>query len=89
MVIDYTTQDKVVFTMFDYIEDVFNELLEVFAGTILTPACNHIFATNDNQTKVRPQEQEILHHHVSKLLYLSKQARTYIQTAVSYLCTRV
>ena len=55
MVIDYTTQGKFLFTMFDCIYNVLNELPEGFAGTALNPACNHQFTTNDNQTKVSPQ----------------------------------
>ena len=89
IVIDYTTQGKVVFTMFDYIDNVLNDLLEVFSGTELTPACNHLFNKNGNQTKVIPEEQENFYHHVSKLLYLSYCSCYDIQTAVSYLCNRV
>ena len=74
MVIDYTTQGKVVFTMFVYIENVLNDPPDVFYGTELTPARNHLFSTNYNQTKVIPKEQEMFHHHFSKLLYLSKKS---------------
>ena len=55
MVIDYTTQGKFLFTMFDYIDNVLNELPEGSSGNAFTPACNHLFYTNDNQTKVSPQ----------------------------------
>ena len=44
---DYSTQGKVVFNMFDSIENVLNDLLEGFSGTAFTPACNKLFATND------------------------------------------
>ena len=54
IVIDYTTQGKVVFTMFYYIDNMLNELPEGFDGTSLAPACNHIFDTNDNKTKMSP-----------------------------------
>ena len=68
MVIDYTTKGKVVFTIFDYIENVLNEIPEVFAGNALNPSCNHLFDTNENQTKVRPPEQEMFHNNVVTLL---------------------
>ena len=87
MVIDYTTQGKVVFTMFDYIKNMLNELPEGLDGTAFTPARNRLFEKNDNQTRVIPQEQEMFHNHVAKLLYLSKRAQPDIQNALYYLCT--
>ena len=89
MVIDYNTQGKVVFTMFDYIGNVLNDIPYELYGTALTPACSHLFIANNNKTKVIPEEQEIFHHFVSKLLYLSNRKRPEIKTSMSYLCTRV
>ena len=60
-------------TMFDYMYNLFNYLPGVFSGTVLNPACKYLFTMNDNQTKVIPIEQEMFHHHVAKLLYLSKR----------------
>ena len=57
MVIDYTTQGKFLFTMFDYIDNVLNELPGGFYATTLTPAYNHLFVTNNNQTNVIPESQ--------------------------------
>ena len=55
MVIDYTTKGKVLFAMFDYIDNVLNELPGGFYATTLTPAYNHLFVTNNNQTNVIPE----------------------------------
>ena len=55
MVIDYTTKGKVSFAMFDYIDNVLNELPGGFYATTLTPAYNHLFFTNNNQTNVIPE----------------------------------
>ena len=51
MVIVFTTQGKVLFTMFDYIEKVSNKLPEGFVGTELFPACNHLFSTMKTRLK--------------------------------------
>lgn len=89
MQIDYTQRRKVIFSMFDYINEVIKESPEDFKGTAETPAAAHLFEVNEQREKLESEDISIFHHLVAKLLYLSKRARPDIQTAVSFLCTRV
>ena len=57
----------------------------------MAPAAEHLFeAREKSDAKFIPEEQAIqLHHHATKLLFMSTRARQYIQTAVAFLTTRV
>jgi hypothetical protein len=52
-----------------------------------TPVVNHLFAVNDNQTKVKEQKAQFFHTYIAKSLFLCKRARRDLQTAVAFLCT--
>eukprot|EP00957_Ditylum_brightwellii_P035081 2659827-Ditylum_brightwellii.AAC.2 len=64
------------------------ELPAKFDGKVATLAENHLHEVNDDATKLETVG-EFFHHNVAKLLFLSKRARPDIQTAVSFLTTRV
>ena len=57
MFIEYTTQGKIVSTMFYYTNNLLNELMERFSCNALNPAYNNLYTTNNNQTKVSPEEK--------------------------------
>eukprot|EP00978_Attheya_sp_CCMP212_P046046 scaffold371638_cov90-Attheya_sp.AAC.2 len=58
-------------------------------ATILATA-NHLFEENVKDPVKLDKEKGILfHHNIAKLLFLCKRARPNIQTAVSFLCTRL
>jgi hypothetical protein len=59
------------------------------AGEATSPAANHLFAVDDNQTKVDEERAQFFHTYVAKTLFLCKRARPDLQTAVSCLCTWV
>eukprot|EP00980_Cylindrotheca_fusiformis_P022094 scaffold8978_cov83-Cylindrotheca_fusiformis.AAC.1 len=76
--------------MADYINDLIDETpADLSKGSCPTPAANHLFQVNANQQKLPPQTQELFHHLTAKLLYLCKRTRGDLQTAVSFLSTRV
>ena len=63
----------------------------MITGKAATPAADHLFRVRDaDKAKYLPQEKAIVFHHTTaQLLLLSSQAERYIQTAVSFLTTRV
>jgi hypothetical protein len=92
MTLDYSEQGKVKINikMPDYIEKMLADLpAEEMAGEAPTSAANHLFSVNDNQTKVDEQKAQFFHTYKAKALFLCKRARSNLQTAVAFLCTRV
>lgn len=90
MVIDYSTPKKVHIKMTNYVEQIINEAPDWMNGIAPTPAANHLFTINDtNPCHLSESDAEYFHHAVAQLLFLCKRSRPDIQTAVSFLCTRV
>ena len=58
-------------------------------GLATTPASSYLFNTDPGCKKLCKEQEQLFHHLVAKLLYLSKRTRQDIQTAVAFLCTRV
>ena len=63
----------------------------MITGKAATPAADHMFSVRDaDEAKYLPEEKDIsFHHTTAQLLFLSLRARREIQTAVSFLTTRV
>jgi hypothetical protein len=89
MTINFNEKGKVQFTMIDYIKEMMNDLSPDMDGTAPNPAGKHLFDVNDKTTKLDVKTAELYHHNTAKLLFLCKRARPDIQTAVTFLCTRV
>eukprot|EP00957_Ditylum_brightwellii_P197743 15065216-Ditylum_brightwellii.AAC.1 len=89
MKLDFSTKGLVKIDMMEYIEKMLDNLPEEFDGGASTPAANHLHEVNAEGVKLSEKESEFFHHNVAKLLFLSKRARPDIQTAVSFLTTRV
>ena len=90
MQIDFSQVGKVVLSMEPYIEQIFVDCpTGLGKGPASTPAAAHLFEVDPEAGKLAPETKETFHHLVAQLLYLSKRARPDIQTAVSFLCTRV
>ena len=76
--------------MKDFIQGVLDECPgELMKGVSVTPAANHLFNVNPDCNKLGEEQVSQFHHLTAKLLYLSKCARPDMQTAVSFLTTRV
>jgi hypothetical protein len=83
MTIDFSIPGKVKFTMWDDLPAEMN-------GTVITPVSSHIFEVHDESAEMLSDKLgNTFHHNTAKLLFLCKQARPDIQTAVAFLCTRV
>ena len=89
MTIIFSEKGKVVFTMFKYIQEIIDESPEEFVGKAETPAATHLFEVDDEKKPIKEKKSRLYHHLTTKLLYLCKRARPDMQTAVSFLCTRV
>ncbi len=75
--------------MLDYAEKMLADLPEKMNGDSPTPAADHLFDVDENQTKVDEKRAQFFHTYVAKALFLCKRARPDRQTAVAFLCTRV
>ena len=73
MTIHYNTKGKVVFTMFDYIQDVFDEPPEEFHGQTETPAANHLFDVDKESENMNKENGSLFNQLLDKLMYLSKR----------------
>jgi len=86
---DFSKPGKVVFSMIAYIERIIDECpSELLKGPCGTPAVNHLFQVNDNDSSLVEKNAGLYHHLTAMLLYLSKKSRPDIQIAVSFLSTR-
>jgi hypothetical protein len=90
MTIDWTTSKKVVFSMFDLVQTIIEQLPKnVSTGPDVTPAANHLFQVKENGEKLSSEDADLFHRLTAQLLYLGKRARPDLQTAVAFLTTRV
>ena len=60
-----------------------------FSKSAKTPAAEHLFKINDKCEKLNNKMSEDFHTFTAKNLFICKQARPDIQTAVAFLTTRV
>jgi hypothetical protein len=91
MTLDFSSEGKVKVTMVDYIQNMLDDLPSDMDGEAATPAANHLFDVNTATADMRLDREtaDLYHHNIAKLLFLCKRASPDIQTAVSFLCTRV
>jgi hypothetical protein len=88
--VDFTEDQKVKMTMYDYIDELINETpAELMKGSAVTPVSSHLFLVNLKCDKLNDVDAALYHHLTAKLLYLSKQARPDLLLAVSFLTKRV
>ena len=89
MDIDFTTHGNVKVNMRGYLEESIDESTMDIKSIAATPARKDLFVIDKNSSPLTIPRSERFHHVVAKLLYVSKRARTDIQLAVAFLCTRV
>ena len=89
MTIDYSEEGKVKFQMPDYVEGILDEAPDDMDGNAVTLAPLNLYTIRDDVEKLDDEHAKMYHHLTAKLLYLCKRARPDLQTAVSFLTTRV
>jgi hypothetical protein len=87
--IDYSEKGKVRFTMYDYLEDILDEMPDDMNGTAPTPASDNMFDVDEESPTLNEKESDFFHRTTARLLFAAKRARPDLQVAVAYLCTRV
>ena len=88
--IDYSIPRKVVFTMFDYLEDVIVEAdKDLKNSRLYYPGNDSLFKVDYDSPNLPTKDAELFHRHVARLLFASKRARPDIQVCVAFLCTRL
>ena len=92
MTLDFTVSGEVKITMIPY---VIKEIVQQFKdhdksqSTAATPVAEHMFKVNDDTTPLTERQATVFHSFITKCLFLTKQARPDIATAVAFLTTRV
>ena len=89
MTIDRTLDEKVVFTMYDYLEDILAEAPVEFDGENITPVNSELFQVDESCKRLDLPTADDFHHFVARFLYVAKRARPDLQVVVSFLCKRV
>ena len=88
--IDYSLKGKVVFTMFDYLEDIIVECPDdLKKATSIFPANDNLFKLNEDPPHLDNKKSDLFHRITARLLFAAKRARPDIQVCVAFLCTRV
>ena len=91
LTIDFSMPGNVVFSMFDYLEDIIVEApLDLKVGPKhKTLASGKLFQIDETSPLLSTEKGKLFHQLVARLLFASKRARPDIQVAVAFLCTRV
>jgi hypothetical protein len=89
MTFDFSFTKEVKVNMWDYLRKVIKEFPEEIMGVCVTPACDYLFKVRDDGKKLNKEQAEAFHHMAYQLLFTANQAWRDIQTAVSFLTTRV
>ena len=89
MIFDFSFSEEVRINMTPYISNIITEFPEEIKGTYATPAADHLFKVRDDGRKLPEEQADAFHHTVYQLLFVANRARRDIQTAVSFLTTRV
>ena len=95
MIIGYRTAGQVKFNMYQYVDDVLENVPSVYKKGIgfATPAPDNLYEVrqegDEDLILLSKEETEEYHTTTAKLLYLSKRARSDILTSIAFHCTRV
>ena len=84
--IDYSGKGMVIFTMYDYLEDILDEMPGDMKGTSPTPASGNLSDVDEDPTLLNEKEADFFHQTTARLLFASKRARRPdLQVSVVYI----
>ena len=89
MLFDFSDRNKVKINMTKYLTKEIADFPEEIIGKAATPAGGHLFKVRDEGRKLNVEQVDAFHHTVYQLIFVANRARRDIQTAVSFLTTRV
>ena len=83
--------DAMQVSMIPYLNGMLRKFPEELKGSASTPAADHLFKVRpENEATYLPEEMaQVFHRTTAQLLFVAQRARRDIQTAVSFLTTRV
>ena len=88
--INYSIPRKVVFTMFDYLEDVIVEASKDLKNSrSYYPGNDSLMKVGEDSPRLPIKDADLFHCHVAILLFANNRARPDIQICVAFLCTKV
>ena len=76
MTINWSTEGKVVFTMYDYLEDILSEVPADFDGEDITPAASNLFSINLTQQKLDETIIDLFHLIVASFSLCGQESTT-------------
>ena len=91
MTLDYSDKDRIQVSMIPYLINILKDFPEDLGAPAATPAPDNLF-------KVRPEveaifvpeyQDQVFHHNVAQIIFLSARSRRYIQKSIALLITRV
>ena len=89
MTIDWSVDGKVIFTMYNYLEDILAEAQDDFDEEDVTPAVSDLFQVDEAYRKLDIPTADMFHRFVVRFLYVAKRAKPDLQVSVAFLCKRV
>jgi hypothetical protein len=89
MLLDYSESGAVKIDMTAYVRRIHDKIPENMDGTATSPAAAYLFTIKEGIEDLDEEQKEFFHATVAKLLFLCKRGRPDIQTAFTFLCTRV
>ena len=90
LTISYHEKDQVIFTTYDFLEDILEDAPDDMDGTnARTPARSNLFTVDHNSPLLNTKEADAFQRRTTSLLFVANRARPDIQVAVAFLCTRV
>ena len=89
MIIDYSNEDYVKFTMYNFIEDVLKEAKDDMNRLLPWPADSKLFTVDWESPRLSAEDADYFHIMTARLLFACKRVRPDIQVGVAFLCTRV
>ncbi len=75
--------------MNQYLSKLIKEFPQEISGKCTTPAADHLYKIQESGKQLNEELAEAFHHTTYQLLFAANRARRDIQTAVSFLTTRV
>lgn len=81
--IEYTKKGKVKFSMFDYLEEIIDNVPEESKVEATSPAGSHLFTVDKDAEKLNEDDSNTFHNHVAKLLFMAKRTLPDIATAIA------
>ena len=76
MTIDWSIDRKVIFTMYDYLEDILAEAPDDFNGEGVTPAASKLFQVDEACRELDAPTADMFHRFVARFYVCSKEGKT-------------